>query len=368
MLHFPLQLAIVGVVEGSQQIALARYVARNTGKVTTSILQYCQDDHLDGLKLQDKLQYLLEYFELDGKFETKSYYNQAESAIWLVGNATGICSPQNTTQYNMGEDDEDGTWPEALKNVSHLLTNGMYTGLGMKIPVDKLEDFSPLKIGLKGFELVYLYYWSSFCLLLICLIIFLFLIRRHKADLFDFTSVISRFLALGVGGAMLALMADTNRLHRMVESPWLLPICVIILFVILVIDKLSSIYCNWQVQKSGKPYALEFEEHGHHGHGHSPHGSVQETGALYGHVPHDAGLEEMRNTARWSSHPEDLMPLTAQSTEYKSPHQSYVMEPLTSPPLESPPVSGHDPLANQGYVGHAPAGYAPVSTGQNLGA
>jgi hypothetical protein len=29
VLHFPFQLAIVGVVEGSQQVALARYVIKN---------------------------------------------------------------------------------------------------------------------------------------------------------------------------------------------------------------------------------------------------------------------------------------------------------------------------------------------------
>ncbi|KAI4657729.1 uncharacterized protein J4E78_006117 [Alternaria triticimaculans] len=366
LLHFPFQLAIVGVVEGSQQVALARYVAKNTRKVTTSILQYCQTDHLDGQKLQDKLQYLLEYFELDSKYETKSFYNQAQTAIWSVGNATNICSQQNTTEYNMGEEDDD--WPGALKNVSHLLNNGLYTGLGMKIPVDKLKDYSPLEVGLKGFELVYLYFWSSFCLLLVCLIIFLLLIRRHKADLFDFTSIISRSLTLGVGGAMLALMADTERLHSVIESPALLPICVVLLFLILVSDKLSSIYCNWKLQKSGKPYALEYEEPGHHGHGQSPHGSVHETGAAHGHVPHDAGLEEMRNTARWSTRPEDMVPLTAQSTEYVSRPQSYAMEPLASPPITSPPMSSHDPLAPQGYMGHAPAGYAAVSTGQNYGA
>jgi hypothetical protein len=363
LLHFPFQLAIVGVVEGSQQVALARYVAKNTRKVTTSILQYCQTDHLDGQKLQDKLQSLLEYFELDSKVETKSFYTQAEWAIWNVGNATNICSQQNTTEYNMGEDD-DGTWPGALKNVSHLLNNGLYTGLGMKIPVDKLENYSPLEVGLKGFELVYLYFWSSFCLLLISLIIFLFLIRRHKADLFDFTSVISRCLTLGVGAAMLALMSNTVQLHAVIESPALLPICVVFLFLILVSDKLSSLYCNWQLRKSGQPYALEYEEHGHHGHEHKPHGSMHETG----HAPHDAGLEHMDKAARWSMHPEDTVPLTTQNTEYHSPHQSYAMEPLMHSPLMSPPMLSPDPPGNQGHVGHAPGGYVAVSSGQNYGA
>jgi hypothetical protein len=372
LLHFPFQLAIVGIVEGSQQIALARYVTRNADKVAKTLIQHCQTEHLDGQKLQDKLEYLLDYFELNSKFETSGFFDYAQAHIWNIGNATGICSPENATTYADIDNYKIGTWPEDFMNVEYYISNGMYTGLGMKLPIEKLEDYSPLEVALGGWKLVYLYYWSSFCLLIACLIIFLILIRRHKADLFDFTSNISRCLTLGIGGAMLALMSNDDRLYAAISSPALLPMVVTLLFLLLVIDKLSALWCNWRLKKSGKPYALEYEEHGHHDHGHSPHGSVHETSALHGHVPHDsiAGLEDMRKAARWSMHPEDMRPLTSQSTEYNSPHQSYAMEPLMSPPLTSPPMMSPDPVVHQGtgYMGHAPAGYAPVSTGQNFGA
>jgi hypothetical protein len=373
LLHFPFQLAIVGVVEGSQQIALARYVTRNADKVAKTLIQHCQTEHLDGQKLQKALKYLLDYFELDSKVETYGFFEEAQVAIWNIGNATGICSPANATTYEDVDNYAHGTWPQDFKNVEVLLSNGMYIGLGMKLPVDKLETTTPLGVAVGGWKLVYLYYWSSFCLLIACLIIFLILIRRHKADLFDFTSIISRSLALGVGGAMLALLSDDNRLYTAISSPALLPMVVVLLFLLLISDKISALWCNWRIKKSGKPYVLEYEEHGHHDHGHSPHGSVHETGALNGHAPHDsvAGLEGMRKATRWSMHPEDMRPLTAQSTEYNSsPHQSYAMEPLMSPPLTSPPMLSPDPVLHQGngFMGHAPVGYAPVSTGQNFGA
>jgi hypothetical protein len=372
LLHFPFQLAIVGVVEGSQQIALARYVTKNADKVAKTLVRHCQTEHLNGQKLQDKLQYLLEYFELDTKFETLGAFYSAQTAIWNIGNATGICSPENAATYQDIDNYQNGTWPQEFKDVDLYLSNGMYIGLGVKLPVDKLETTTPLEVAVGGWRLVYLYYWSSFCLLIACLIIFLILIRRHKADLFDFTSIISRSLALGVGGAMLALLSNDNRLYAAISSPALLPMVVLLLFLILVIDKLSTLWCNWRLRKSGKPYALEYEEHGHHDLSHSAHGSLHETGALQGHAPHDSisGLEDMRKATRWSMHPEDMRPLTAQSTEYHSPHQSYAMEPLMSPPLTSPPMMSPDPVAHQatGYMGHTPAGYAPVSTGQNLGA
>lgn len=361
MLHFPFQLAIVGVVEGSQQLALARYVNKNAYKVTTSIIKYCQEEHLDGQKLQDKLMDLLDYFELDKKFETTGFFMYVEEAIWEIGNSTGICSPENSAEYSGTE----GSWPDAFVMVDSGISNGMYTGLGMKLPVDKLDDYTPLEVAVQGWRLVYMYFWSSFCLLIACLIIFLFLIRRHKADLFDFTSVIFRFLVLGVGGAMMALMAQNVRLYNALSSPALLPICVVLLFLILVVDKLSALWCNWRLKKSGQKYALEHDEHGHHGHGHeSPHGEViHESAPAYGHVPHDSisGLEDLRKSARWSTH-SDMTPLTG-STEYHSPgHQSYAMEPLMSPPLLSP-----DPTMAQNK-GPAPGGYMPVSSGQHYGA
>ncbi|KAF1941958.1 hypothetical protein EJ02DRAFT_376524 [Clathrospora elynae] len=366
LLHFPFQLSIIGLVEGSQQIALARYVVRTTQKVTATLEQHCQTEHLDGQKLQDNLMYLLNYFQLDTKLETWDFFQRAQEAIWKIGNETGICSPENAAKYTLIDNEQNSTWPLDFQNVEYLISNGMYTGLGMKLPVDELELYSPLEVALKGWRLVYMYYWGSFCLLLMCLIGFLFLIRRHKTDLFDYTSILSRGLFLCVGAAMLALMANNDKLYAAIQSPALLPICVVLLFLILVVDKLSSLWCNSQLKKSGKPYALEVEEHEHgHGHGHSPHGSVHETGALYGHAPHDpiTGLEDMRKAARWSAHP-DTMPLTAISTEYNnSPHQSYAMEPLVSPPFTSP-----DPVQPQSFLGHPPAGYAPVSTGRKLGA
>ncbi|CAO2651043.1 Nn.00g093400.m01.CDS01 [Neocucurbitaria sp. VM-36] len=360
LLHFPFQLAIVGVVEGSQQLALARYVNKSADKVTKSIIQYCQTENLDGQKLQDKLMDLLVYFELDSKFETKGFYMVVEEAIWNIGNATGICSSENAAEYNV----DNGNWPDDFVTVDMGISNGMYTGLGMKVPVDKLEEYTPLEVAVQGWRLVYVYYWSSFCLLLVCLILFLFLIRRHKSDLFDFTSVISRLIVLGIGGAMMALMANNVRLYNALSSPALLPICVVLLLLILVIDKLSSVWCNWRLKKSGQPYALEYEEHGHHDRPSSGHGEIHETGPLHGHVPHDSisGMEDLRKSARWSTH-SDSMPLTA-STEYHSPgHENYAMTPLMSPPLLSP-----DPVAPLHSHTPAPGGYMPVSSGQHYGA
>jgi hypothetical protein len=365
LLHFPFQLAIVGVVEGSQQLALARYTIKNVHKVTESITQYCEVDTLDGAKLRDKLMYLLHYFELDSKMETREWFYEAEAAVFSLGNSTGICAPGKGASY----DSSDDGWPLDFVKLSSYISNGLYVGLGMKIPASKLDDYEPLEIAVTGWQLVYMYYWSCFCALMVCLIIFQFLIRRHKADLFDFTSIIGRFIVLGVGAALLALYADKERLGAVLGTPMLLPICVILLFLVMVTDKLSALYCNWRLKKSGQPYVLEVAEHehahSHDGHDGHQHGEVHERIPLHGHAHHDSvNLEDARKSAHYSMY-SDITPLTATHTEYNSGHhQGYAMEPLMSPPLMSPepttPGLGAKPVGSSGYM--------PVSSGQNFGA
>lgn len=306
--------------------------------------------------------YLLDYFELDTKIETYNWFWVAEDSIYNIGNATGICSKANITSYL----DSDDGWPMDFVNVDSAITNGMYLGLGIKLPVNKLEDYEPLEIAVDSWQLVYMYYWSCFCALIFCFIIFLILIRRHRADLFDFTSIISRCLVLGVGGALLAVIANKNRLHSVLGTPWLLPICVILLFLIMVVDKLSAIWCNWRVKKSGQPYALEVEEH-EHGHGghEDKHGEVHEIQPLQGHGHHDSvNLEDARKSAHYSMY-SDTTPLTAASTEYHGGQQGYAMQPVMSPPLMSPPLMSPDPTTPGLGAPTGQGGYMPVSSGQN---
>jgi len=355
VLHFPFQLGIVGVVEGSQQVALARYVNKTATKVTKSLTLYCMKENLDGKKLQEKLEVLLEYFELDKKAETLGYHSIVQDSIYNLGNATGICSKQNAVKYTSFE-----TWPEDLAIIDEGLANGVFVGLGMKLPLAKLEKYTPLDIAIKAWKIVYMYYWASFCTIVLCLIFFLFLTRRHKADLFDFTSIIFRFLVFGVGAAMMALLAAPVRLYNVISSPVILPICVILLFLILCVDKISALWCNYRLKKSGQPYALEYQEHEHHESHDEGHGEVHEKG--HGHDD-SANLDDLAKSARWSTHPASG-PLTATSTEYHSPNQQgYVMDPLMSPPMMSPDPSGPHKRAPSG-----PSGYMPISGGQNYGA
>ena len=354
MLHFPFQLAIVGVVEGAQQIAMARYVLKNVEKGTKGLQAICQQN-LDGAKLQEALTKFIDKYQFTSKIDTYGYYDLIMEHIYSVGNSTGICSAQNATSYGKSME----TWPEDFSWIDNAIGNGVYSGLGVKMPIKKLEAFiEPIEIAQKSWWLTYLYFWSCFCVLTVSLIVFLFLIRRHKVDAFDFVSVIIRCLVLGAGVAALAVLANTTRLVNLLNSPAVLPVAVVLLFVVLCCDKLASLWCNWRLIKSGEAYVLEVEEEHHHG-GHEEHGEVHLTGdEEHGNVHHGRPeLKSHRKSAGWSIHA-DPVELAKENTEYNSSHYRNsghtVVDGVQTPPLQSPSPPPMTP-------GRGPGGYMAVA-------
>jgi hypothetical protein len=354
LLHFPFQLAIVGVVEGSQQVAMARYVLKNVAKGTKQLQDICLTGS-DGAKLQESLVKFADKFQFTSKLDTYGYYEDIMWHVYNIGNATGICSPQNTTAYGA----HIGTWPDDFWWIDNAVSNGVYSSLGVKMPIKKLEAFEePIDIAEKSWWLTYMYFWSCFCALIVSLIVFLILIRRHKADAFDFVSIIVRCLVLGAGGAALAILAFPQRLVDILNSPAILPMAVVLMFVILCSDKLASIWCNWRLVKSGEPYALEYEEE-HHGGGHEEHGEAHMTGGEeHGKVHHGKPqMKTNRSSARWSTNPA-LIDMVKEETAYVSVtgghYRDSSRDSTHTLPLRSPSPPPMTPRAGAG-------GYMPVA-------
>ncbi|PVI04200.1 hypothetical protein DM02DRAFT_651805 [Periconia macrospinosa] len=340
LLHFPCQLAIVGIVEGSQQVVLARYVIKTWVKILEGIIKACYEENQDGQTLENTLFEMLEYFNFEAKAETVHLQAKVMDKIYEIGNMTGICSTKNTTDHTAPDE-----LPVKLDDMMLQLFDGVYVGLGMKLPVDKRDTAS--SIAVESWRLVYMYYWISFCLFIMCSIAFLVLIRRHRADLFDYISIGVRLIVLAVGGALIALISNENGLYSFLASPAVLPTCLILLFLVILFDRLSAAFCNWHLKRSGEPHAEEYSEA--HQEGHDPdHGqAVHATGhAHHGSTAHG------RMVMAESGHG-DREPLTAHGadTGYYGAEQSYPMTPM------SPPVVSPKPLG--GEIGSH--GFAPIA-------
>lgn len=341
------------MVEGSQQLALARYVIKNWEKIQQSSIDYCIKQNLDGAKLRDALLKLLSYWDFKSKYETYSLEKRVAEFIYEIGNQTNICSKANVTRYD-DEDMED--WPPLFTNMTQKMFDGVYIGLGMKMSTSELDVSTAEDIAIKSWKIVYLYYWISFCLLVACSLVFLLLIRRHRIDLFDYVSIGSRIGVLGVGVALTALIADYETLYSFLRSPAILPAVLSLLFLILLFDKLSAVLSNQRLKNSGEPYALEYEEDHHHHHHSSGDDHDLSLGLTSQAQHHRGSLASHRKSDLWSVHESSLDAMDTQYHRVKG-GSDYALSPLPTPtpsPLATPPI------VVMGPMGEHRGGYSPL--------
>ncbi|CAI6261960.1 unnamed protein product [Periconia digitata] len=343
LLHFPFQLAIVGVVEGSQQIALARYVIRNWEKIEQTKISVCLKEHLDGPALRDALLKLLDYMKFNTKQDTWIYHLFIESFIEEIGNTTDICSPTNAATYKDRE-----SWPQPFYNVTQLMYDGVYLGLGVTVPMYKYENEYVEDIAKESWKTVYLYYWTSVCLLIACSLVFLLLIRRHRIDIFDWVSVGTRIVAIIIGASLIGIIARYDTMYSFIRSSAILPIFLSLLFAILLFDKLSAVLANLSLKKSGQPYALEYEEEHHHHEHHDEH--VELHNSSQNHPAHSSA----QKSPAWTSYSE--VTDEANSTEYRSVNGSNSYAMFKNAATPSPSMA---PMMAMGPLG-VHSGYTPV--------
>ena len=256
ILHFPLHLAIVGIVEGSQQVALARYITKSIAKFWQDVDKACLQHHLGGNSLQKALNSSLDGLYLDTKAESARFLPMIYDNIDSAGKQPGICKS--------AQDDTD-LLNTTIGKLKINTLGAAYASLGQKLDLKS----NPVELAIRSWQTAYEYYWASAILLLVLSIVMLQLTRKHKFDLFDWISTATRILAIIVCIAFLALSkSKTKKWADLIDSPSILPIFTSILFLILVFDRLGAGISNWQLKRSGDPAA---DDHGH-GHESPSHG------------------------------------------------------------------------------------------------
>lgn len=100
-LHFPLHLAIVGLVEGSQQIALARKVFVGFDYISRAVMQYCTEQHLSGDELRTALSNALNTLKLENKPTSAGYVPGILDSLQSATSLSTICSVDNTASLSL---------------------------------------------------------------------------------------------------------------------------------------------------------------------------------------------------------------------------------------------------------------------------
>ncbi|KAK4209741.1 bacterial low temperature requirement A protein-domain-containing protein [Rhypophila decipiens] len=348
-LHFPIHLAIVGLVEGAQQVALARYTTKNIDKLESSFVKYCFKEHLDGSKLTDKLFETIKYFQLDKKLQSIIYTDEITVGLWDLGNTTGICDPSVVGVGKTSSED----LPDSLYKVFLYSVAAIYSSLGLAIPIDE----NPIEAMFESWKLIYRYFWASFTILIGCFLVCMILIRRNKMDIFDWSAICSRSTAIAIGCVLLAFSAKYDLIYRIIQEPIILPLAVCVLYAILILDRVSAWVANRRNRRSGDPLTGDGGGEG----GHGAHDEEQEEPVT---AVDGSGPAKMDHRMSYNPLGGSFMPAYhgADTTAYSS--GSYVTP-------STPPTYGYQqptpPVVYPANPGYASGGYFPVNNGQYHG-
>jgi hypothetical protein len=355
VLHFPLHLAIVGAVEGAQQMVLARYLLQNAEKFAAKCVDYCVVKGYEGKKLTEALLAAVDYFAFADKPETLMQLHVIKNTIYELGNSTNLCTPAGlkSQQKELG-----------YYEISELVldvTGALFQANGAKLP----KGTDPTLSVEHAFLTVYEYYWASWIVLFLCSNIFLYLVHKDKkTDLFDWIANITRFAGAAICATLFAIAFKTHNgqpntvsatVRTIMGGPYAVPIVAVILFVILSLDQLASIFCNWNLARRGL-LPPEEPEHGHDEHGHEHEHDSGPIEVLGHEDDHEMKVGLIASAREIHGH-QDSRPHSTVSTAY-DPHN------VTSPlglydPVMSPPATTGYFTQNTG-----PHGYAPVARDQ----
>ncbi|KAE9966305.1 hypothetical protein BLS_007106 [Venturia inaequalis] len=385
VLHFPLHLAIVGAVEGAQQMVLARYTLSNASKFSAKCVDYCIVKNYNGTKLTDALTTAVDYFQFQDKPEAAKQYDVIMKTIYQYGNTTGFCSVESLAAQ-LKENANKTPDKSGYYTISELVmevTGGLFQANGAKLPKNGANSDPSASVE-HAFLTVYEYYFASWITLFTCSIIFLYLVHKDKkTDVFDWFANLTRFAGLLICTGLFAVAFKTHNgipgtvsdtVRTILGGPYAVPIVVVILFVILSCDQLARIYCNWSLARRG----LLPPEEPEHGHGHDDHDHEDDSGhvELHGHHHrgHSADDLEMKAgliaSAREIHGQHDSRPVSIVSTAYEpqhtagSPPGSY--DPVMSPPMPVYHDAVMSPPATTGFFPKTTGahGYAPVARDQ----
>jgi len=218
---------------------------------------------------------------------------------------------------------------------------------------------------------VYVYYWASMLVLILVMTMLLYLIRKHRADLFDWISMISRAIVFVVCALFLAVAASDEILYGLISTTALVPTVMGLLFLLNVLDRSGKVLANWRLNRTGEDYVDESLEHGHASEDHAGSGTVHHGSHVHGHkhAPSDYSLlpKDKKNNSEYSAHLLSPFP-----TNMDAHGDGPTTPPIPLYSMPSAPIGSYSPPepllydAHQTmYDGHQYQAYTPMTHGHS---
>lgn len=259
-LHLPFHLAILGVVEGAQQLALARYVYYNTEILFRNLHSACVVSHLDGAALAANLTKTVDYFKINESARGVLALTYVWPQVDFLGNDTNVCSVANTTANNI---ELYGT-PSSFAEFIVRTIAALFQSFDIDIESESSDiSASGFFVAMDSWAVVYTYFWSAIILLEFCYLITSLLAETAEGhgywrSLGRYTTpiMLSRATMIILAIILLVLGRAYGRdgdqflfIQAYIASAWVLPTVVLKLWFICVNDRLSKL---WEERSKSK--------------------------------------------------------------------------------------------------------------------
>ncbi|PVH72039.1 hypothetical protein DL98DRAFT_596367 [Cadophora sp. DSE1049] len=241
-LHFPLHIGIVGVVEGSQQIALTRQIFKMFGEVEDQIHHICVIQHLDGTALANALTTVVKSMKLEEKLESKDQAQLVLTEVVAIANRTGICSEANTANLTALQ-----KFPTDFNEIMIDILGAIFQSTGIKLP----SGVDPSELARSTFMTVYIYYWASIFITMLSFAA-LFWLTKHKeqrAVLFENLAMGARIAIALIAAIFGAIAASQTGLYYYIKSPGILPTVASLFFLVVCADRVRRQICVQRLLK-----------------------------------------------------------------------------------------------------------------------
>jgi hypothetical protein len=244
-LHFPLHLSVLGVAEGAQHMALARYLYRCAEDFAENTWRACVGAHLDGEALAHNLTWSIQHFKLNESARGNDALQLVMGQIQMLGNLSDVCSPANTSNLTTVTYGSYGV-PIPFVDFLKLGVSAMFQAFDLDIPQEGQTN-NGFYVAAHSWIVVYTYFWSAIILLIICLTVSSLLASTNKQGPVQWNSL--RWLSVGTRSVMIVfslIMLVAGRssyewMYKYLSSPWVLPTVVLQLFIVCLGDRISKI-------------------------------------------------------------------------------------------------------------------------------
>ncbi|KAL2071971.1 hypothetical protein VTL71DRAFT_11314 [Oculimacula yallundae] len=222
--HFSLHLGIVGVVEGSNRMAIIYNATTVWASASDKISTLCSTSSVVG----NRENFVQTVNDILQSLKLERYHTRSSDWVEYYLNKT-LYQTSSPHYCILDAALPSEKWTEAMW-IKHHLSIGIFRRFD-------IQDAASNDSYYHTFNTTYSYLWCSVGLTMFMLLAFLWIVRRGKHDRFEWVRMISRFIIALLAVALACMSLVEVQFNNFIRSPWVVSTICFLMALVLTIDR-----------------------------------------------------------------------------------------------------------------------------------